>query len=378
MNSETRPPRPAERALQTPVLPVLLTILLSTPAGAYLVQNSEFTNDLAGWSAGGWVHDPVVGLFFAGSAEATGTGTFTISQCASVAASDPAGGLGAAATFRTDYDAVPAGYTVRLELFSAANCAGTLVASSEEAPDSLPIDDEWFTLFTVVAMQPGVVSARLTAEARHGSENLSTFLDVPNLRDNLALGTDFTSAGQLDSWSQNPPDTGPAGDLIAHDTTTITPSNPLGAMEITVGPVPARGVDGGYVDVRQCRNLSEVPLSPTLFSYLHVLTPSGASQVRNAETAFIWFDEANCLGTGLGQAQFSVQPLLFDVWWGFVHFMAVPVDAASVQLVFIVNPKPIASGGSEPGAKVLIDDWILAPSDAIFRDGFESGNLTAW
>lgn len=330
-----------------------MMLLCSSLASAYLLDNFEFTTDFAGWAIGSgtWVHNPTEGLFVPGSAEATGTGLHEMSQCVDVSDIEAGRPLVGAVTARRDPDTAPV--TMTLELFSTSDCSGGLLASTLD--DQLSSFTGWRTWHKAIALPAGASSARLTLAVDHGASDLSTFFDVPSLRESVVTNGDFPA--DLSSWEQTP-----ASSWTWLDTDSI--GTPSGSVEGTVASDTS-------LFLAQCILLDSFPRADTLISYIRVKAMDAG--LVNAEIALVFRDDQDCATGTPTTVGAAVQPASTGVWQNFINFFSVPDGATSLVAVVAINP-----GFSSANSQVRIDDFSIVIGDGIFTDGFESGDTDRW
>ncbi len=129
------------------------------------------------------------------------------------------------------------------------------------------------------------------------------------------------------------------------------------------------GFNSTYV-VRQC---VELPASGQLYrlsGYLKV--PAGQTGTGWAQIGLAWYSSGGCaVASLLDGADTSVNEA--GSWQQRSRTVAAPYVAVSAY-VYAINQKTSDSGEH----KILVDELSFTMLDSIFRNGFESGNLTAW
>ncbi len=100
--------------------------------------------------------------------------------------------------------------------------------------------------------------------------------------------------------------------------------------------------------------------------------PSGQDRTGNAQVGLRWYDGPGCSGSSVGpQPRVTVTAL--DSW---VHLVddVQTAPAGAVSVLFLAFPSKV-----EPGGALIVhfDDLILRGA-AIFDDGFEDGDASAW
>ena len=349
-----------------------LFLALSSTAHAYLGANEGFDDDLAGWTqSGSWSHEPADGLLLSpdGSAEASGAGIHTLSQCVDITSVSANRSVVVIANVKSVGHQSPV--SAAIELHVSTDCTDGAPTGTATDQRSALNPDVWSTLFVSTVRHDGFPRARITVTVDHSSArgpNPVTRVDLAAARHDLISGGNFFAANYVDAFSE-----------IAGTWSWVNDgfSQPAGAAE---GSVDTAGA-GGDLWLQQCNPLSAVPATTDLFSILRAKAEdiSGGGW-GDGEWDYVvtyqFYPNANCTGGVMTTEFHYIEPGATDQWWQFSKFVPVPSGAASVTANLYLS-----SDGKEhtTGSTITIEDWVLAVGEPmIFADGFESGNTLAW
>lgn len=329
-------------------------IAFAGPAWSYLVQNSTFDSDLAGWTqvGGTWVHRPDDGIFGLGAAETTsdGAGSSSINQCGDLTAEVGQGhGLYAFGFGRTvnHTNAV----LISLELYATDDCSGPAITTQQF--QVFTFNNNWAFAHTVGTAPPGAArSARLWATAFSSAAGEITRIDALGLVENAHINPDFSF--DISVWIQN-------NGIWEHNSSEGY-GGPPGAAQVTLGDVDC-GAGNNCAFISQCLNLSEIRDTDQLFA-------GGAFKALdnpgNLVISHFVYPEAGCGGDLLLQAGVGAMVDQVDVWRRFTGDFLVPPGARSVAVF-------VGANDGDPGDRYLFDSIFLAPPLGVplLIDGFE-------
>lgn len=358
------------RIARTTVLSSALLIIPAQRASAYLETNGSFAAGLSGWTTSGtWTQSTTDGLFDTNSAEATGTGTQSISQCVDVSSVGANDTLVLMANAKTPGHSAP--LSAAVEIFTSTDCTSGYLATTVDQRSTIGSADSWQILYTPILLPAGVLSARVTLRAEHDEARggQTTRFDLIGVRESLVTGATFSFMAYVNSffhaagtwtWAEDDGWSRPGLDLT-----------PLGAIQ---GEVAANG----EVSLVQCLTLADAVESDLLLSLIRL--NAGANQTGTFDSQYdyrltFWFhDQAGCAGTFTDVVSPWIEPSGTG-WWLFYNPVSVPAGAVSVRLELELEPSVL----NTEGATFLVDDLVVMPlGNLIFADGFEGGSTSAW
>ncbi len=360
-------PRTSWRAL---VLCICVCALVAAaPATASLATNGDFSTNLSSWSqTGSWQHNDSDGLFDSTSAETSGGGTATLTQCVEFSPIVPGGSIAVLANAKTPFLDTPV--SAGLQLFSSDDCTTGPLVSSLDRRETIGAVDAWRFLYTTVASPAGTSSALITLTAEHDARGMATTrFDLISLYHDLVRGGNFNSAAFLDPFYQ------PSGTWgwVENEGISRPDANspPLGAAQGTIAA-------NGSIKLGQCLTRATGPLNSFGYSLLRInagtnWTP-GFDGSYDYRITFRFHDAADCLGNQIDVVSPWVEPMADDEWWHFFNVIPIPTDAVSWRMEV-----ELEAGQGVEGETFMVDDLVFAvPNFGIFFDGFENGSTSAW
>jgi len=336
----------------------VVIIVSAMPAIAFnFLENPDFSSDISGWDQiGPWSHNSSVGAFGQlGSAEvtSTGAGENSLSQCIDITSVTGGRTVTLAAFFNTVNHASLV--EIDVEMYDTANCTGSPLLSAGDSDPTPPLNTFSGLYVPIPLPQGGAQRALIRLKVTNSAAAQTTVFDIASLRYDLIIGGDFTT--DLNNWVQTPPS---SWQLVTDGLTT-----PTSAAQATVSA-------DGSVFLAQCLLVDDVPGTSIFSGWIRV---KALHELADYQLSFQFWDNGICAppGNQVGVQGLLTRPSAVNQWSFFFASVPKPIGAQSVAVFIALN-----AGDGTPGTQFIVDDFIMTAGDTLFRDGFETGDTTAW